>query len=175
MARIHKTIKKSLNDWDNHDSVLTHLEPDILECEVKWSIRSINTNKASGGDRIPADLFQILKHDVVKVLDSIYQRIWKTSSGPKTGKSQFSFQFQRKTMLKNVQTATQLHSSHKLSKKSSKFSKLGFNSTWTWHGKMDWLQMGKKYVKAIYCHPAYLNSMQSTSCEISPDCQGKYQ
>ena len=89
MARIHKTIKKSLNDWDNHDSVLTHLEPDILECEVKWSIRSINTNKASGGDRIPADLFQILKDDVVKVLDSIYQRIWKTSSGPKTGKSVF--------------------------------------------------------------------------------------
>ena len=86
MARIHKTIKKSLNDWDDHDSVLTHLEPDILECEVKWSIRSINTNKASGGDRIPADLFQILKDDVVKVLNSIHQPIWKTQQWPQDWK-----------------------------------------------------------------------------------------
>ena len=66
-----------LNDPDNHDSVITHLEPDILECEVKWALGSITTNKAKGGDGIPAELFQILKDDAVKVLHSIYQQIWK--------------------------------------------------------------------------------------------------
>ena len=71
--------KKDLNDQDNHDGVITHLEPDILECEVKWALRSITTNKASGGgDGIPAELFQILKDDAVKVLHSICQQIWKT-------------------------------------------------------------------------------------------------
>ena len=69
--------KKDLHDPDNHDGVVTHLEPDILECEVKWALGSITTNKASGGDRIPAELFQILKHDAVKVLHSICQQIWK--------------------------------------------------------------------------------------------------
>ena len=69
--------KKDLQDPDNHDDVITHLEPDILECEVKWALGSITTNKASGGDRIPAELFQILKHDAVKVLHSICQQIWK--------------------------------------------------------------------------------------------------
>ena len=70
--------KKDLNDLDNHDSVLTHLEPHILESEVKWALGSISTNKASGGDGIPAELFQILKNDAVKVLHSICQQIWKT-------------------------------------------------------------------------------------------------
>ena len=70
--------KKGLNDLDNHDSVVIHLEPDILECEVKWALRSITMNKASGGDRIPAELFQILKDDAVKVLHSISQQNWKT-------------------------------------------------------------------------------------------------
>ena len=70
--------KKDLQDQDNHDGVITHLEPDTLECEVKWALESITTNKASGGDEIPVDLFQILKDDVVKVQQSICQQIWKT-------------------------------------------------------------------------------------------------
>ena len=70
--------KKDLNHQDNHDGVITHLEPDILECEVKWALESITTNKASGGDGIPVELFQILKDDAVKVLHSICQQIWKT-------------------------------------------------------------------------------------------------
>ena len=81
MTRIHKrTIqKKDLNDLDKHDGVITYLEPDILECEVKWDLESITMNKASGGDGIPVELFQILKDDAVKVLDSICQQIWKTA------------------------------------------------------------------------------------------------
>ena len=70
--------KKDLHDPDNHDGVITHLEPDILECKVKWAIGSITMNKASGGDRIPVELSQILKDDAVKVLQSICQQIWKT-------------------------------------------------------------------------------------------------
>ena len=70
--------KKDLQDPDNHDSVITHLEPDILECEVKWALESITMNKPSGGDGIPVELFQILKDDAVKVLHSICQQIWKT-------------------------------------------------------------------------------------------------
>ena len=70
--------KKDFHDQDNHDGVITHLEPDILECEVKWALESIITNKASGGDGIPVELFQILKDDAVKVLHSICQQIWKT-------------------------------------------------------------------------------------------------
>ena len=70
--------KKDLNDADNHNGVITHLEPDILECEVKWALRSSTTNKASGGDGIPVELFQIQKDDAVKVLPSICQQIWKT-------------------------------------------------------------------------------------------------
>ena len=94
----------------------THLEPDILECEVKWALESITTNKASGGDGIPVELFQILKDDTVKVLHSICQQIWKLSSGHRTGKGHFSFQSQRKAMAKNAQATAQLHSYHRLSK-----------------------------------------------------------
>ena len=74
--------KKDLHDQDNHDGVITHLKPDILECEVKWALRSITMNKANGGDGIPAELFQILKDDAVKVLHSIFQQIWKTQQWP---------------------------------------------------------------------------------------------
>ena len=79
MAIIHRrTIQKNLNDPRNHNGVITHLEPDILEYEVKWALGSNSTNKASGGDEIPVELFQILKDDAVKVLHSICQQIWKT-------------------------------------------------------------------------------------------------
>ena len=101
---------------DNHDGVITHLEPDILECEVKWALESITMNKASGGGGIPVELFQILKDDAVKVLHSICQQIWKTQQWTQDWKSQFSFQSQRKAMPKNAQTSTQLHSSHMLVK-----------------------------------------------------------
>ena len=74
--------KKDLHDPDNHDGVITHLEPDIPECEVKWALEGITTNKASGGDGIPVELFQILKDDTVKVLHSIYQQLWKTQQWP---------------------------------------------------------------------------------------------
>ena len=74
--------KKDLHDPDNHDGVITHLEPDILECEVKWALRNITTDKASGGDGIPAELFQILKDDAVKVLHSTCQQILKTQQWP---------------------------------------------------------------------------------------------
>ena len=78
--------KKDLHNPDNHDGVITHLEPDILECEVKWALESITTNKASGGDGIPVELFQILKDDAVKVLHSICQQIWKTQERPEDWK-----------------------------------------------------------------------------------------
>ena len=106
--------KKDLHDPDNHGDVITHIEPDILECEVKWVLESITTNKASGDDGIPVELFQILQDDAVKVLPSICQQIWKTRSGHRTGKGQFSCQSQRKAMPKNAQTTAQLHSSHML-------------------------------------------------------------
>ena len=108
--------KKDLHDPDNHDDVTTHLEPDTLECEVKWVLGSITTNKASGGDGIPVELFQILKDEAVKVLHSVCQQIWRTQQWHRTGKGQFSFQSQRKAMQKNAQSTAQLHSSHRLVK-----------------------------------------------------------
>ena len=109
--------KRDLHDPDNYCGVITHLEPHIMECKVKWPLGTITMNKASGGDGIPVELFQILKDDAVKVLHSTCQQIWKKlSSGHRTGKSQFSFQSQRKAMLKYIQTTTQLHSSHRLAK-----------------------------------------------------------
>ena len=95
--------------------------------QVQWALRSITTNKASGGDGIPADLFQILKDHAVKELNSTSQQIWKPCSGHRTGKGQFPFQSQRRAMSKNVQITTQLLISH-ASKVNSKFSKPGFNS-----------------------------------------------
>ena len=108
--------KKGLHDPDNHDGVITHREPDILECEIKWALESVTTNKASGGDRIPVELFQILEDDAMKVLHSICPQFGKLSSGRRTGKGQFSFESQRETMPKNAQTTVQLHSSHMLVK-----------------------------------------------------------
>ena len=87
VARIHrKTAQKGLNDPDNHNGMITHLEPDILECEVKWALGSITINRTSGGDGIPAELFQILKGDAVKVQHSICRQIWKTQQWPQDWK-----------------------------------------------------------------------------------------
>ena len=95
--------KKDLHDADNYDGVITHLEPDILECKVERALGSIAMNKASGSDRIPVELFQILKDDAMKVLHSVGQKIWKTQQQPQDWKGQFSFQSQRKAMPKKVQ------------------------------------------------------------------------
>ena len=110
--------RKDLHDPDNHDGVITHthLETDILDCKVRRAVGSITMNKASGGDGIPVELFQILKDDAMKVLHSICQQIWKTQQWPGTRKGQFSFQSQRKAMPKNAQSTAQLHSSHMLVK-----------------------------------------------------------
>ena len=108
--------KKDHHDPDNHDGVITHLELDILEREVKWALGSITMNKASGGDGIPIKLFQILTDDAVKLLHSTCQQIWKTQQWPQDWKSQFSFQSLRKAKPKHAQITEQLHSSHTLVK-----------------------------------------------------------
>ena len=108
--------KKDLHDLDNHYGVITHLEPDILECEVKWALGSITMNKARGGDRIPVELFQILKDAAMKVLHSICQLIWKTHQWLQDWKRSFSLLSQRKAIPRNAQTTAQLHSSHMLVK-----------------------------------------------------------
>ena len=108
--------KKELQDQDSHDGMITHLEPDSLECEVKWALGNITTNKASGGNGIPVELVQILKDDAVKVLHSIYQQIWKTQQWPQGWKRSVFIPTQRKAMPKNAQTTTQLYSSHTLVK-----------------------------------------------------------
>ena len=104
--------KKGLNDPDKHNGLVTHLEPDILECEVKWALGSITMNKPSGGDGIPAELFKILKNEAIKCSTQYASKFGKLNSGYRTGKGQFSFQSQRRAMPRNAQTTAQLHSFH---------------------------------------------------------------
>ena len=108
--------KKDLPDPDSHNHVITHLEPDILECEVKWALGSITMNKASRGDGIPVGLFQIQKMILLKCFTLYASKFEKLSSGHRTGKGQFSFQSQGKAMPKNVQPIAHLPSSHTLAK-----------------------------------------------------------
>ena len=116
MARIHRrAVPKSLNDSGNHNGLVTHLEPDIMECEVKWALESTAMNKASGGDGIPAELFHILKIMPFKCCAQHASKFGKLSSSHRPGKGRFSFQSQRKAMPKNVQTS-QLLSFHLLAK-----------------------------------------------------------
>ena len=103
--------KKDLHDLDNHYGVITHLEPDILECEVKLALESITMKKASGGDGIPVELFPILKDDAMKVLPSICQQVWETQQWPQDWKRSVFI-----SMPKNAQTTIQLYSSHMLVK-----------------------------------------------------------
>ena len=116
MKRWQEYTKEDLHDPDNHDDMITNLEPDILECEVKWALGSITSNEDSGGDRIPGELFPFLKDDAVKVLHSVYKQIWKTQQWPQDWKMSASFQSQRKAIPKNAQTTEHLHSSHTLAK-----------------------------------------------------------
>ena len=107
MARIHgRTVKKDLHDPDNHDGVITHLETDILECEVKWALGSITTKKASGGDGIPVELFQILEDNAVKVLQSICQQTWKTHQWRQDWKSSVFIPIPKKD---NAQKSSNYH------------------------------------------------------------------
>ena len=106
--------KIDLQDQDNHDDVITNPEPDNLECEVKWALGSITTNKASGGDGIPVELFQILEDNAVKMLHSICQQIWKTQQWPQDWKRLVFIPILKKGNAKDVQTTSQLHSSHML-------------------------------------------------------------
>ena len=114
--------KKDLNDPDNHNGVITH----ILECEVKWALESITMNIASGGDGLPAELFQILKNDAVKVLHSICQQVWKAQQWPLDGKRAVFIPMPKERMTKNVQTTVQLHSFHMQARLCSKYFKLSF-------------------------------------------------
>ena len=129
VAKIHRrnVPEKGRDNPDSHNGVVTHLEPDILGCEVKWALRSITMNKASGGDGILAELFKFLKYDVIKVLYSLCWKCGKLSSGHRTGKGQFSFQSQRKEMPKNLQSTGQLFSFHMLARLCSKSFNLGFS------------------------------------------------
>ena len=108
-------INNTEKDYTNL-GVITHLEPDIVECEVKGALRSIFTNNINGGDGIPAELFQILKDDAVKVLHSICRQIWETRQCPQDWKKSIFIQSQRRAMSKNVQTTIQLGSSHMLAR-----------------------------------------------------------
>ena len=108
--------RKDLHDSDNHNGVITHLEPDILEYEDKWALESITMNKASGGDGIPVELFQSLKDDVVKVLHSICQQIWKTQQWPQDWKRSVFIPTPKKGNPKECSNTAQLHSSHMLVK-----------------------------------------------------------
>ena len=112
--KLTELYKRDLNDPDNHEGMITHLEPDILECKITWALGNITTNKASRSDRIPTELFQILKDMLFKCCSQYVRKFGKLSSDHRTGKGQFSLQSQRKAMTKNVQTITQLHSSHTL-------------------------------------------------------------
>ena len=247
---MEKLYKKDLNDPDNHDGMITHLEPDILECEVKWALGTIIMNEASGGDGIPVELFQILKDDAIKVLHSICQQIWKAQQWPQDWKRSVLIPIPKKgnakecsnyctialishaskVMLKILQarlhqymnyelpdvqagirrgrgTRDQTANIHWIIEKAGEFQKtisfcfidsakasdcVDHNKLWKILQEMgipDHLtcllrnlyagqeateldmeqqtgsKYGKEYIKAVYCHPAYLTSMQSTSWE----------
>ena len=135
--------RKDLHDPDNHDDMITYLEPDTLECEVKWALGSITMNKANGHDGIPVELFQILKNGAVKVLHSICQQIWKTEQWPQQWKRSVFIPIPKKGNTNNAQITTQFYSSHILAKYCSKFSKPGFNSTLTMNLQMFKLDLEK--------------------------------
>ena len=132
MARYTEELyEKGLKDQDNYNGVVTYLELDILECEVKWALGSITTNKASGGDGITAELFQILNDDAINVPHSICQQTWKTEQWPQDWERSIFTPIPKREMPKNVQTTAQLHAFHMLARLCSKSFKLGFNNAWT--------------------------------------------
>ena len=129
LINTEKLYKKDLHHPDNHDGVITHLEPYILECEVKWVLQSITANKASGGDGVPVELFQILKDNAVKVLNSICQQIWKTQQWPQDWKRSVFILIPKKGNAKECSNYCTIALISHARKYCSKFSKPGFNST----------------------------------------------
>ena len=126
---MEELYKKDLHDPDNHDDVITHLEPDILECEVKWALEIITTNKASGDDGIPLALFQILKDDAVKVLHTICQQIWKTHQHPQAWKRSVFIPIPKKGNPKECSNYCTIALISHASKVMFKFPKPGFSNT----------------------------------------------
>ena len=169
---VYQKYKKDVNDPDSHDGVITHLEwhlgesevrldileLDILELEVRWALGSITVNKTSGSDGIPAELFQALKDDAVKVLHSICQQMCKTQQWPQDKKRSVFIPIPKK-----VQTTAQLHSSHMLAKWCSKFSKLDFNSRWTENFLMLKLDIKKAEEPEINCQHPFDNFLEKES------------
>ena len=135
--------KKALNDPDNYDGVITHLELDILECEVKWALESITMNKASGGDAFPAKLFQILKDNVLKVLHSLCQQIWKTQQCSREWKVSVFIPIPKKGNAKECTITVQLYSFYTPARLCSKSFKLDFKSMWTENFQMYKLDLEK--------------------------------
>ena len=123
-----KNCTKKLHDQENHDGVITHLEPDILECEVKWALESITTNKATRGDGIPVELFQILEDDAVKVLHSICQQIWKTQQWPQDWKRSVFIPIPKKGSVKECSYYCTIALISHASKVMLKISKPGFSN-----------------------------------------------
>ena len=121
--------KKDFHDPGNHNGVITHLEPDILECEVRWALGSMTTNKASGGDGIPVELFQILKDDAMKVLNSICQKIWKTQQWPQDWKQSVFISIPKKGYAKECSNYCTIALISYASKVMLKILQVGFNST----------------------------------------------
>ena len=124
-----KYTKKNLNDLKNHDGVITYLGPDILECKVKWALASITTNKTSGGDGMPAELFQILKDDAVKMLHSTCQKIWKTQQWPQDWERSVFIPIPKKSNAKECSNYCTIALISHASKVMLKFSKPGFSNT----------------------------------------------
>ena len=147
MARIHRRTtlkKKGLSDLH---FVVTNWKPDILECEVKWALGNTTTNKASGSDGIPIELFQVLKDDAVKVLHSVGQQIRKAQQWPQDWKRSFFIPIPKKAMPKNVQSTVQSRSGHMLEKQCSKSFQLSFSCTWTKNFQMYKLSLEKEEIK----------------------------
>ena len=144
MARTHRRpIQKDLHDPDNHDGVITHLEPDILECEVKWALESITTNKASGGDGIPAEPFLILKDDAVKVLHLLCQQIWKTQQWPQDWKRSVFIPIPKKGYAKECSNYHTIALISHASKILLKILQGWFNCMWTMNFQMFKLDLEK--------------------------------
>ena len=133
---MEELYKKDLHDPDNHDGVITHLEPDILECEVKWALGGITMNKGSEGDGIPVELFQILKDDAVKVLPSICQQIWKTQHWPQDWKRSVFIPIPKKGNAKECSNYCTIVLISHASKVMLKIPQASFNSMWTMNFQM---------------------------------------